>query len=383
VKRLLWIGDAACSSGFGRASTSILALLKDEFEVTVLGINYRGDPRADRQPHPYAIYPAHTGGDGMGIRRVKELVPFLKPDLIVVQTNPWNIPKYLEELQKKTEYRGPVIGIVAVEGKNCEGALLNGLSLTVFWTEFAAQEAVAGGYTGMYCVIPLGVDLEFFTPGDKVHAHRIIGEEVSTDAFIVGTVNRNQNRKRLDLTLIYFAEWIKTRKIDDAYLYMHILPGSSTHVNCDQLAQYLKINERVILAQPKDIFHGAPDLLLRETYRRMDLHVSTSLCEGWGLTTLESMACGVPNMATDIAAIPEWAGDSVRLVKVISEGIMPDVRTMIGGVPSKEDFIAGLDEFYFHRQHRETMAARALAKAQEFDWPSVGAAYAEVIRCAM
>ena len=38
------------------------------------------------------------------------------------------------------------------------------------------------------------------------------------DGFVVGVVGRNQHRKRLDLAIAYFAEWVQTRRIADAYL---------------------------------------------------------------------------------------------------------------------------------------------------------------------
>lgn len=388
MKHVLFIGDAAVSSGFGRGTHGILGhpLLR-EVRVSVIGINFRGDPRIDKDgkpvPYPYPIYPAHIGGDGMGIRRIKELVPALAPDLIVIQGNPWNIPHYLKELQK-IKYEKPVIGIIAVEGKNCVGTDLNELSLAIFWNDFGANEAVAGKMTTQYCVIPLGVDTQYFTPGDKAEAREMLMPgQLPKDAFIVGQVNRNQNRKRLDLTLMFFAEWIKSRKIDDAFLYMHVLPGSSTHVDLDQLAGYLGIGKRMFLAQPKNIFLGATDEYLRATYRAMDVGVSTSLGEGMGLTTLEGAACGVAQMATRYAAIAEWGEGAIELVDVCSEGMMPDVKTMIGGTPDKYNFIEKLDQLYNNRVYREEMAAAALTRARELDWSWIAGEYARVIRGAL
>jgi hypothetical protein len=63
-------------------------------------------------------------------------------------------------------------------------------------------------------VVPLGVDTDIYKPGDKSAARKKLGiAPVKDTDFIVCNVNRNQNRKRIDLTILYFAEWIRTRKI--------------------------------------------------------------------------------------------------------------------------------------------------------------------------
>jgi len=44
MKKLLWIGDAACDSGFSNVTHSVLSFLHNSWDVSVLGVNYRGDP---------------------------------------------------------------------------------------------------------------------------------------------------------------------------------------------------------------------------------------------------------------------------------------------------------------------------------------------------
>lgn len=378
MKKLLFIGDAACGSGFGRASHYILEELRQRWEVSVIGINYRGYPHK----YPYDIYPAWATGDGMGLRALKDLIPKIQPDLIVLQTNPWNVPAYQMDLAKINASDIPLVGIVAVEGKNCCGWELNGLRRAIFWTEFARKEATEGGMKVPSSVVGLGVDTTIYKPGDRVEARKFLGlGPVADDAFIVTNVNRNQNRKRIDLSILYFSEWIRTRGIKDAYLYLHLLPGSSTHVNADQLAQYCGTASRLILAEPKDIFNGAPEPYVVAAYQASNIGLNTTLGEGWGLTSMEAAACGRQQIVGDYAAIGEWGKDVLRLVPIISEGIMPDVRTMIGGVPSKEAMLEALDFFYQNRDECDIQgeAARQLVNRAEFHWSHVGRAFAAEI----
>jgi hypothetical protein len=92
-KRLLWVGDAGVPSGFARATHAILDTLRHHYDVTVLGMNYLGDPEV-RRLYPYDIYPAAPGGDGLGVGRLVWVCDRVHPDVIVIQNDGWFIPYY-------------------------------------------------------------------------------------------------------------------------------------------------------------------------------------------------------------------------------------------------------------------------------------------------
>ena len=387
--KVLWIGDAACGSGFGRASSEILRhMITGPIEVQVIGVNYRGNPHDE----PYQIWPAQNGGDPLGMGMLRERVPVFRPDVVVVQTNPWNIPYYLHALrQVDPDKKIPMVGIIAVEGRNCVGKNLNGLHRAIFWTEFARDEARANGMTIPSSVVGLGVDREMFYPGVKRDARQYLGlPEKCWDAFIVGNVNRNQHRKRLDLSIIYFTDWWKAWGKPNAYLYLHAVAGSSVQMNLDQLAQYVglydvdaegKRQSRLILSEPKDSFMGVSNDTVRAIYQSMDVHWNTGHGEGWGLTTLESMSCGVANMAGDIAAVGEWGRGGVILCKTDQLGVMPDVMGMLGAAPNRDHMITELSKLYSDPNLLAEASADALALASQakFSWPVLARQYREEI----
>jgi glycosyltransferase involved in cell wall biosynthesis len=349
----------------------VLATLCEEYDVTVLGINYNGDPH----DYPYPIYAAAPGGDAFGVGRLIWMCDLVKPDVIVIQQDPWNFPLYLRRLKGIEEYRGiPVVGVVAVDGKNCRGTKLNGLSLAIFWTEFGMNEAKLGGYTGPSAVVPLGVDLEQYYPTDKKQARVNLGlGSDSTDLFVVGNVNRNQPRKRLDLMIEYFGEWIKREKVTDAILAMHVAPtGDKDGIDCLQYAQYHKVSLACI--EPP-AWYGVTEDVLRDTYNSFDVVLNTSQGEGFGLTAFEAMACGVPLIASDWAALGELCKDSARLIRCTSTSItMSGGINSIGGVMDKELAIQGLDDLYRNHQRRRLLgqAGLSLVKEPRFRWDNIG-----------
>jgi D-inositol-3-phosphate glycosyltransferase len=376
-RRLLWVGDAACESGFGRATHYTLDVLRRFWDVHVIGINYRGEPHS----YPYNIHPAFIGGDLFGIGRIRELCGTLKPDVVVLQNDPWNIPGYTEQLKSQH-----FVGSIAVDGLNCKGDLLNGLSLAIFWTEFAREEAIRGGLKQPSAVIPLGVDLEIYNPGDRVEARRTLGINEQTvgpnfdKAFIVGNVNRNQPRKRLDLTIRYFARWVKQYRADDAYLFLHVAPTGDDGYDCEQLAVYYGINKRLILAEP-EVFKAPPEERLANTYRCFDVQVSTSQGEGWGLTTMEGMACGIPQIVPTWSALGEWCGDAALQVPCSNVITTPGRINSIGGLVDEEPFIRALQSTYVDPSLLERLTHRGLSLVQQpqYRWESIGLKFAEEI----
>jgi glycosyltransferase involved in cell wall biosynthesis len=77
-----------------------------------------------------------------------------------------------------------------------------------------------------------------------------------------------------------------------------------------------------------------------------------SLYEGFGLTVLEAMACGVPVVCSSAASLPEVAGDAAVLV---------DAR-------SSEALAAGIERVVADSDLAATLRARGLARAREFSW---------------
>ncbi len=113
------------------------------------------------------------------------------------------------------------------------------------------------------------------------------------------------------------------------------------------------------------IFTGAvPDEELPLFYAASELFVSAGAYEGFGLTLLEAMACGVPVIGGDAGACAEVVGDAGILV---SPGHVDALAEAIGRVT--ED-----------RALREEMRARGLERAKRFTWRRSAEATIEVYR---
>jgi glycosyltransferase involved in cell wall biosynthesis len=87
-------------------------------------------------------------------------------------------------------------------------------------------------------------------------------------------------------------------------------------------------------------------------YNAADLFVYPSRFEGFGLPVLEAMACGKPVVTSNVASLPEVAGDAALLVS-------PDDETQL-----VEAMQRGLND----KTLRQEMMAKGRARAATFTW---------------
>jgi glycosyltransferase involved in cell wall biosynthesis len=385
-KRLLWISDAICTSGFARVAHAMFPLLAEAgYDLDLIAINYFGEPHN----FPYRIYPANVQGEDIsGDLRVKYLVygaqmegrPY---DLIIKLDDPWNIKgltNSLKQLEEGFEIPSPpVLAWITVDGKNVNGSELDSLEQIACSSEFGASEIVRHRYESTNAmvspnvsVVPFGVDTSIFKPLDKDESRSLVSSaEIPLDAFIVGTVSTNQLRKRLDLVLDYFAAWINQYSVNNAYLYLCLGPEFNSGCDIQSLVKYYGLQSRVILNTSL-----LNDQALAHVYSSFDVYLSLSQGEGFGLTALEAMACGVPCVVSDWAAYSSWVPEEVAYkISCLSTAMSGPLNTksyVIGGVADRDETVGALQKLYMYPDLREKMGKAGVKFASKMTWRETG-----------
>jgi D-inositol-3-phosphate glycosyltransferase len=245
--RLLWIGDALVPTGFATVTHAVLNHLRHDWEVVVSGVNYDGSAH----DLPYQVMPAWQGGDMWGMNRFQHLCAEFDPAAVVINNDWWNVAQFAQIAPKGV----PIIGYMPVDGGHLDPAAmraLNKLHAAVWYTRFGHREAVKAGFDGPGHIIPHGIDTGVFQPVSRKEARRLLDLNVPANAFIVGNINRNQPRKRLDVTVQIFADWIKQHHISDAYLLLHCAK-QDTGWDLHRVAAYHGVADRLILTGGDDI----------------------------------------------------------------------------------------------------------------------------------
>jgi glycosyltransferase involved in cell wall biosynthesis len=297
---------------------------------------------------------------------------------VVLLNDPWNVAGYLDYATAQNVDLPPIIAWLAVDAANQRGERLNEIAHVIVWTEYAADELRRGGYDGTPGIVPLGVDHSTFYPRDRTIARDIVTPaKVPRDAFIIGCVGRNQPRKRIDLTLAYFAAWMHEYRHTNTYLHLHVAPTGEQACDIQSLVRHYDIAERVIISKP-DVGQGIPSEMLARVYSSFDVYLSTTQGEGWGLPCLEAMACGIPGIVPDYSGLGSWVGDAVCKVACTGSALsapLNDYPYTIGGIADKRATVDALQSMYASTastDYRDRYRKRGLALAAQLSWERTG-----------
>lgn len=167
----------------------------------------------------------------------------------------------------------------------------------------------------------------------------------SEDDFIIGNVYRNQGRKMPDRMLKIFAEFSKIHP--DAKLLLHSDPyDAAATFDTMNLIKRLKIENKVRFTGI-NYFKGFDYKKMNEVYNLFDVKLDSTSGEGFGITTIEAMACKVPVVITDYTTsreIIEENGKCGELIKLSSEVV--GSWNVDRGVCDIEDGVQKLEKLY-------------------------------------
>jgi glycosyltransferase involved in cell wall biosynthesis len=177
---------------------------------------------------------------------------------------------------------------------------------------------------GLDCrYVPHGVDTKVLYPMPMSEARQAM--KWPEDRFIVGMVAANKgtpSRKSFPWQLEAFAEFKKTHK--DALLYMHTMKGhvpelakADQAINLPEICDFLGLKwgdmgqvdssaVDVLFAPQYEMVSGLlNDDYMRQAYSAMDVHMTVSMGEGFGIPILEAQACGCPVIVGDWTSMGE------------------------------------------------------------------------------
>jgi len=369
--RILFVGDGGSGTGYSRIIKIIGDALKSNFDILQLATNYSGDPVG----WEWDLYRADLHGDAMGFGRISELVDVHNPAVIIFVCDTWAIENYLKRLGG-TEWRGSTVAYSSGEGGPLDQDFLDNtsrLSVFVSCTKSIATIAEEGYRTTRRQTRPdstprvysMGhpVDASVFFPlgqelteancaiRDQARARELVfgSRDRFAEDFILLNANRNQPRKKIDVTLEAFAQFA-TGKPKSVKLCLH-MGLRSLGWDIMRAARYFGIENRLILTSKSD--HGVKrsDQFLNLLYNACDVGVNTSCSEGWGLIAIEQAATGMPSvLGAHSAHLEQWTnGTNAILVEPSLRMIQPS-SVYFGWHCSVEGFAEAFESLYTQPQ---------------------------------
>ena len=155
-------------------------------------------------------------------------------------------------------------------------------------------------------------------------------------------------RKRIERLLKAYHLFIKDSKQlrDRTVLHLHSMPISINGTNLISIIQNLGIQDSVIFSYGAYRSSGWTDMAMNILYNTADINVSASSSEGFGLASIESMACGIPNIGPDCSSFTELIGDGEK---------DPDARGLLARIGEWQMIENGSERALVNEQHLASM----------------------------
>ena len=381
--KILWSGDIVARTGFARVTENLITRLKDKYEIVVLGNNWWGDPNEFQKD--FQMFPSSNrfATEPFGVQRVREITEAVRPDIVFVNNDAWIVNHIYEQIRELHERKlFKFVAYMPMDSYGWTGCLnqySNAWDGIYVYTKFGAEEFKLSGINKEVGVIPHGITDGQFYPMDKGEVRKKLS--IPEDCFVVFNGNRNQARKRIDITIDAFAQFAVGRP--DTKLYLHM---GMKDQGWDIMALFgremrkrgIDPNGRIIMttrgAQPP----GVPVETLNMIYNSADVSVNTCKGEGHGLVNHESAACGVAQVVPNHTSLKEiFEGAAPLIDNCFMDVDMNYNRDM--PVPSAEHLAEILTDLYEDRDLLKQVGADCFQRATsaKYQWDNIAKQFEE------
>ena len=368
-KKILVLSDHPLSpSGVGTQTKYFIeSLLKtNRYKFICLGgaIKHQNyDPiKVDPWGDDWVVYPV----DGYGSHDIiRSLLRTERPDILWFMTDPrfWS---WLWEIEDEVRPLVPMVYYHVWDNypyPNFNARYYDSTDVVVAISKLTHDvvKSVSPNVESHY--LPHSVDTEVFKklPESEVKEFIQKGFDSNEEKFTIFWNNRNARRKQSGSLIWWFNEFLNKVGRDKARLVMHTNPKDPNGQDLVAIMQELNLdNGEVFISKDK-----IPPKLLAFMYNMSDCTINISDAEGFGLATLESLACETPIIATMTGGLQEQVTDGDEWFGV---GLTPASKAVIGSqsVPyiyedrvCQEDVVNALLKMYnMTKEERQALGAK-------------------------
>jgi len=160
--------------------------------------------------------------------------------------------------------------------------------------------------------------------------------------------NRNARRKQSGTLIYWFKEFLDDVGHDKATLVMHTAPKDPHGQDLPHILEHLGITDGQVLLSTNKI----PAEELAVVYNAADFTINISDAEGFGLATLESLACGTPIIVNMTGGLQEQVTDGENW---FGYGIQPASKAVIGSLTVPYIYEDRINQKDFHRSLKDAI----------------------------
>jgi len=267
---------------------------------------------------------------GFGFNKFKEYVDTVNPDIIMIYNDPIVINQFIQQVKDVPKswklwvyldqvYKGADMGLL----RNIENASDRIICFTEEWKKYLMTRLTTPNIK--IDVLEHGIDSLVFKPlsdGERAGIRKNLNLKAGDKVFL--NMNRNSQRKRLDLTIMAFARLLK--KFPDAPYHLLLVTGVKPEGGAFYQPLQIYLNELELLGldnlkygtrvtivdttAPQAYFN---DDAINQLYNVADVGINTSAGEGFGLCQLEHMATGAPQVVLALDCYKAFMNDKTSV----------------------------------------------------------------------
>jgi D-inositol-3-phosphate glycosyltransferase len=384
MKKILYAGDVGVQTGFGRVAEQLIPLLAQQYEVHAMCTNWFGDPNPMQQH--CQMYPAMVGGtDPFGSHRLPELLARVQPDIVFAVNDIWILKNLWAKAKPYKEQFGfKWYGYFPVDSYGFFPSVFNGCEEwdgMGTYTEFGLEEVRRAGCNVPCDIIPHGIDRSSFFPIDQKEARKELG--VADDLFVVFNGNRNQPRKRIDLTIRGFIQFALDKPDARLWLNMGVKDQGWDIIELfKRIARdygYNAEGKLILTSKDFDTMRCLPVDKLNLVYNACDVGINTCIGEGWGLVNFEHAATGTAQIVPDHTSLKEIFYGVDRIA--IESWEVDRNYGLDRGIPSASHLAELLTNYYNDRDKLKADGQWCydMACMPKYSWENIGKNVAAII----
>ena len=394
--RILWCSQTpSIHTGYGIITHDILERLHNtgKYEVACHGWHEPPAPNprypleaAGGAAFPYKLFNAGNVRpeepnlhEKMGKKNFQEVIDNFKPDVVIMFGDTYMFDYVFDHPARNKFHLGVY---VAIDGAPVPGGWAHSFKradTVIAFSKFGAK-AIKDRAGIEPELIYHGIDYPMWSmpvPGEIIKNKRKELFKTDEDIFVFGMVARNQPRKNIPVLYEAFAAHSKSHP--NSRMLLH-------SVNKDQgwdlnlLAAEFNIKDKIYIPANITPQRGISNQDLRLVYDCMDVHINTAWGEGFGIPIVESMACGIANIAPAYSTGPEFidenkAGVTVRAAAYTVEPISHIRRCIV----DPRHLLQIMDFMADNKPSVRNYGRNAKAAAAKFDWPQIMPQWERVI----
>jgi glycosyltransferase involved in cell wall biosynthesis len=283
---------------------------------------------------------------GFGFNKLAEYIDTCSPDIVMLYNDPIVVNQFLDSIKNVPKtfqiwvyldlvYEGTDQGLL----RNIEKGADRIFCFTQKWLDYLKSRIPTTEKT--LSVMEHGVDMSVFnrqTDSERIATRKQMN--IPSDAIVFLNMNRNSERKRLDLSVMAFARLLKRNPELPIYMLFvtSMNPQSGAHYNPIQIymnelnllkLDVLKLGQRIVSldTSPPKLFD---DKTVNSFYNACDYGINTANGEGFGLCQLEHLATGAPQVVIDVGDYNSFMNKNVAEIVPATSYSYMSMTTGIG-----------------------------------------------------